>query len=240
MSCYEWTHGEVKLPANEVSKVWKTLVAAVTADSQRKYDAAQAFWKGLTRKEQTDAEAYKKALYRREDFGYDLPSVDWTTNKPRRAKKTDYQWPTSTSTVLHADGLTITLNRKTRTIRYDVGENNHAREHADATALGKAWHKAMADVRWTRGTGGVLRGNDEYQREAGEYSVGGGGSYVVEAYGYLGAAEAPGNVGEFQTPTGWMHVESIYSTRTGTVKGKVKAGRKPRKVTSYGSSGYWR
>jgi hypothetical protein len=96
--------------------------------------------------------------------------------------------------VLHADGLTITLNRKTRTIRYDVGENNHAREHADATALGKAWHKAMADVRWTRGTGGVLLGNDEYQREAGEYSVGGGGSYVVEAYGYLGAAEAPGNV----------------------------------------------
>ena len=205
MSCYEWTNGNIKLPSAEVSRVWTALIDAVNDESQRKYDAAQALWKGLSRKQQTDAEAYRQATWEHE-YALGLPYV--VREKPRRAKKTDYQWPTKTTTSLRDGGLFIGLDRKTRTIRYSVDENNHAREYAAETALSKAWERVIREVKWTHGTGGVLLGNDEYNRDAGEDYAGGGGSYVVAAYGYLGAKEAPNYVEDFQTPKGWVHVET--------------------------------
>lgn len=237
MSCNEWTHGKIKLPSAEVGKVWNALVAAVTADSQKKYDAAQEFWKGLTRKEQTDREAYLAAIRKRDDYGSDLPTP-WHNEKPRRAKKTDYQWPTKTTKHLYGDNLTISLDRKTRTLTYSV-DGNHARDYADQSVLGQAWIKAMREVKWTHGTGGVLLGNDEYNEEAGQSYMGGGGSYAVAAYGYLGAKEAPANVTEFQTPKGWVHVET-KATRSGLFKGEVKPGRAPSTYRpTYASTRYW-
>ena len=232
MSCYEWTHGEVKLPSAEVSRVWTALVEAVNADSQKRYDAAQALWKGLTRKQQTDREAYRKAVWEQE-YNLGLPYVP-NDGTPRRAKKTDYQWPTKTTTALRDGELFISLDRKTRTIRYDVGENNHAREYADESTLGKALTRVIDTVKWTHGTGGVLLGNDEYNRESGEDYAGGGGSYVVAAYGYLGAKESPGHVTEFQTPKGWVHVE-IKTGRYG-FKAEFKPGRK---TPAYSNRSYY-
>lgn len=230
MSCNEWTHGQVILPAAEVSKFWSTLVDAVNAESQRKYDAAQAFWKSLTRKQQTDADEYIKALHNRNVDTYDLNlpyPYRAREEKPRRAKKTDYQWPTKTTSVLHDSDLSISLDRQTRTVTYNVGENNHAREHAEQSALGRAWERAIREVRWTHGTGGVLLGNDEYNIDGGSEYAGGGGSYVVAAYGYIGAKEQPGHVSEFQTTKGWMHVETTGYSRNGLIKATIKAGRKP-------------
>jgi hypothetical protein len=238
MSCYEWTHGQIVLPSAEVSRVWTALVDAVNADSQDKYDKAQALWKGLTRKQQTDSEAYRQAVWEHE-YNLNLPYVR-KGEKPRRAKKTDYQWPTKATTTLRDDDLSISLDRQTRTIRYDVGENNHARDHADASPLGQAWHRVISTVKWTHGTGGVLLGNDEYNRESGEDYAGGGGSYVVAAYGYIGAKEAPGHVREFQTPKGWVHVV-LKAGRYGP-KAEFKPGRQPQSTarlsSGYGYSGY--
>ena len=55
--------------------------------------------------------------------------------------------------------------------------------------MGQVFFGELAKVRWTRGTGSVFTGNDEYNQDA-SYE-GGGANYVTTAYGPVGAAEAP-------------------------------------------------
>ena len=94
--------------------------------------------------------------------------------------------PISKSCTIYEPNAEVTLDNDTKTIKWYVPENNHAREHAEASWLGRVVFGALNRIEWpSRGkTGGVLVGNDEYNREA-SY-VGGGGNYVTATYGPLG------------------------------------------------------
>lgn len=59
-----------------------------------------------------------------------------------------------------------------RAVTWNVDDNNHAVEEAHATYLARAFFNELEGIRWTRGTGGILFGNDEYTSE--EMSPGGG------------------------------------------------------------------
>lgn len=75
----------------------------------------------------------------------------------------------------------ITLDAKARAVRWTVYENNHAREHARDHKLAKTLFYALNHIDWTRGSGGEIVGNDEYNRDS--CDLGEGGNYLVAGYG---------------------------------------------------------
>lgn len=230
MSCYEWSHGEIILPSASFSPFRKAIQEAMHRKWKKAFDDSQRFWKSLTPKQRSDWDEFRRAL---NSARFDLDTM-WLIDpqkrgmeKPRRVLQSDIDWPTNRTTEFHESDLSLAFNRQTRTVTFSVMENNHAREHADNTVLARAFYEQIAKVRWTHGTGGVVLGNDEYNRESGYEVEGGGGSYVVAAYGYIGAKEAPTHAGEFLNGKGVrVHVE-VKHTRTGFV-GKVVTGPQPR------------
>ena len=75
----------------------------------------------------------------------------------------------------------VSLDLKAKTASWDVDENNHACESARRTPIGRAFFRALGRITWTRGSGGTIVGNDEYNREGG--GEGEGGHYVTGEYG---------------------------------------------------------
>lgn len=231
MSCYEWERGEIRLPTAEFAKVRQSVQDAATKVKTEAFEQTQSFWKGLSRKEQTDPAAYRAAMYRWESATEPGPARDMALGligyhrypaaalKPARVKKSDVDFPTNRTTHFHCDDLSVTFDRKSSTMTWDVAENNRAVEHAHQTWLAGATKKALSQVRWTgKNTGGVLVGNDEYNRES-DY-VGGGGNYVTTGYGPVGALEAPSHTDPYTDSKGRrMHGES-YMGRYG-LRGRI-------------------
>jgi hypothetical protein len=104
------------------------------------------------------------------------------TPKLRKPQKKDFPLAGSNVNSFQADNCSLVFDNDARTIGWHVPENNHAREHAHATVLGGAFFAAMKTITWTRGSGGVLVGNDEYNHDLGRENVGAGGSYVTHRF----------------------------------------------------------
>jgi len=105
--------------------------------------------------------------------------------RPRAPRKADFR-PASTTRdmVFEMEGGTVTFRPATRTIRWAVAESNRAVESARESALGRLFFELLRTVQWTRGTGGTLVGNDEYNRD--NLAESGGGNYVTARYGPRG------------------------------------------------------
>ena len=110
---------------------------------------------------------------------------------PRRAQKTDADWPTNRTTTFSSfvGSATIVFDRQTHTVEWQTDHNNHAVDSARSSLLARVFFARLDKVRWTRGTGGVLVGNDEYNQ--GSSALGYGANYATEGWGYVGAERAP-------------------------------------------------
>lgn len=82
----------------------------------------------------------------------DLEAVGW-------AKKTNRD------TTFGDAEASVRINEKTRRLRWKVEENNHAVERAHDSLLGKTLFAHLAKVKWTRGTGGIVRYSSEYDTD---------------------------------------------------------------------------
>jgi hypothetical protein len=71
-----------------------------------------------------------------------------------------------------------------RAVTWDVPENNHAVERARSTEIAGLFFAALNKVAWTRGTGGAMWGNSEYNE--GPHGHGRGADYLGDTYGPLG------------------------------------------------------
>ncbi|WP_159604639.1 hypothetical protein [Agromyces humi] len=223
MSKYGWEEGEVKLPAAEFGRIRKLLEETDRARKQELFDASQEFWKSLTAKQKSDRAAYAAALdaweqkHTRKKYswggftetestlpdGFDtLVGPNWQRDIPRRILKIDMEFPTNRTTQFRASthhGV-ISFRREDNTVLWQVSDNNHAVEDAHDGALGQAFFKALETVKWTRNTGGVLSGNDEYNQEAMESGY--GANYTTSAYGPIGAIREPFRTLEFTMADG--------------------------------------
>jgi hypothetical protein len=99
--------------------------------------------------------------------------------KPLKTDFAPLPWKTVAFTASW-DECGVTFDLKARTVRWGVSENNHAVERARESWLGRAFFRALDRVNWTRGTGGTIVGNDEYNSDS-EYE-GGGANYVTASY----------------------------------------------------------
>lgn len=78
-------------------------------------------------------------------------------------------------------------------VTWSVPENNHAVETAEKHPLHDVFFDALASVQWTRGSGGVISGNDEYNQDGREY--GGGANYITHTFGPQGTAAKASEMG---------------------------------------------
>ena len=84
-------------------------------------------------------------------------------------------------------GLEAGISLKGRVITWFTGDNNHSVETAHEEPLAGIFFGFLSKVKWTRGTGGVGTGNDEYNEESRE--AGRGANYITFRYGPLGDRE---------------------------------------------------
>ena len=115
------------------------------------------------------------------------------TGKARKDEATDTKnpqkkdlkiYPVSKSCSIHYGECSVSFGNESRSLSWSVDENNHSRDRAHEHWYTKRLFHELGRVTWTRGTGGKIIGNDEYNRDA-EYE-GGGGNYVTHSFGPLG------------------------------------------------------
>lgn len=204
MSCHEWEEGTVLLSTAAFPKFRKDLIAAFNKRAADDYLEACRLHRNLVAagagKRKFD---YRAALtnimygagrvsfridtlpdYKVEDLLLTKPTAD-TSSKPRRPLKKDFplaKWDTVTFSG-DMDSYCL-LDPKLRTVLWSVPENNHAVNTARNAWLARTVFGILGVVNWTRGTGGVIWGNDEYNRDA---RADGGGNYVTATFGPLGS-----------------------------------------------------
>lgn len=189
MSNYNSERGTIKLPAAAVTQVKRAVRETNNAEHERVYNQATAFWRGLKSKpkdrrvlwQKLDAwrDEQERTSYRATSFGlreYHDP-VDGVSETVSRAMYRNGQKPcaprredvrpkkaTNKDAVFHADDFAISFSG--REVTWSVGENNHAVERAAEHPLAVTFFRALRNVKWTRGTGGVIKYQDEYQHDA--------------------------------------------------------------------------
>lgn len=269
MSNYEWERGTFKLPSAEFADFRQKIQDVDRLRKEKAFAQTQAFWKGLSRKQQSDPAAYHQAINawepgRETDGSYGHPRRPWSApdplddaahelarallyrkvdawktidgrhqrdpdHKPSRVLASEVEYPTNRTICFTDTDCSVTFDKDAKTVTWDVQDNNHAVDHAHASAIGMAFFDRLGKVRWTHGTGGSLAYHSEYHDE--DRSVGGGGNTCSGAYGYLGIAENPTNARPFTNAKGERIEAEIKVGKFGFVGKAVKAGS-----GGYGSS----
>jgi hypothetical protein len=103
----------------------------------------------------------------------------WGTNaKFQSPKKKDLPFrPVSKDGNVDLGEASVTFNNARRTVNWDVPENNHACDAARDHWFAKKLFTALGRINWTRGSGGTIIGNNEYNenehgRRGDDYTVG--------------------------------------------------------------------
>jgi hypothetical protein len=158
------------------------LAMSGASDEALRVNDAAAYNRQMSYREAADVEGYEEI----QDALFPYESTEHFTGrsrKPKAPKKSAFKMLKQNAEgipVGHEAG--ISFNRKTRTIHWSTGENNHAVERAHDHPTGREFFKRLSRVNWTRGTGGEFIGNDEYNEDAGR-NYAGGGSYVTHRFG---------------------------------------------------------
>jgi hypothetical protein len=193
MSCYEWEQGTVRIPAAQWSSFrkglilkWNQMEQEAFGWAQRAYEAiknepdALFVWQGPFEKwveSNPDARVHydriREALY---GLG---PTKKENLRRP--LKENLKLLPVSKGVTIQMADADITLDDATKMVTWSVDENNHARERARSHPVAKAFFSALREVEWTRGSGGVIVGNDEYNQHS--TGVGEGGNYEIDRFG---------------------------------------------------------
>ncbi len=186
------------------TRLYSALVEA--GRGQRKFDWRRAFY-GLFSKESARLSLYSPAQQpyattTMTDFELfrlllekEIPPSEtqrWTRFEPRTSpvmpKKKDFAPIPATKAASFKAGFegSVTFDHKNRTVTWSVQENNHAIDVARESFVGRLFFRTLSAVTWTRGTGGVIYGNNEYNRSSDNAGVGSGGHTMNGAYGPLG------------------------------------------------------
>jgi hypothetical protein len=111
--------------------------------------------------------------------------------KPHQATRADIdrEVPAATNrtTAFHYSGFSIVFDG--RKVTWHVEDNNHAVERARSHPVAIAFFDALDKVTWTRGSGGEIVGNDEYNSD--NHDAGGGANYVTASYGPRSGSRRP-------------------------------------------------
>ena len=188
MSCYEWEQGTIKLPTKIFAKFRREFIDGYNNIQQQRLN---------------DIKDYRETVLRRgkntRGFDFQHSMVNMTSgfaeyeivsqlfpdsrSKPLMPTKKMVNFVNGKDNSFNVDEAYISFNKKDHTVTWGVPENNHACEAARDTNEAALFFRMLRRVTWTRGTGGVIVGNNEYNQD--DCYEGGGGNYVVTRYGNL-------------------------------------------------------
>jgi len=201
MSCYERERGEIKLSVAEYGRVKKEMIAVKQKCAEDAYiNALKLYdrmitaakgkrgvdWRSLYNELQIiagsrDSWSFTPSVHLDPDGKFFL-SMNYENKRPPKPKKKDYIVKIDRKKFyLSFEEASISFMDTNRTIIWNVSENNHSRERAREHSIARSFFKILNSVKWTRGTGGSIVANDEYNQDDREH--GGGGNYEVDSYG---------------------------------------------------------
>ena len=188
MSCYEWEQGTIKLPTKVFAKFRREYI--------NRYNGVQEDYLNTIKRyrERVLLLGKGKRGFNFEDVMLDM-TEGWTEydtvkslfvegrNKPLMPTKKIVNFVTGKDNSFEVDrgSAGIGFNKKEHTVTWYVEENNHAIDDARATKEARIFFEMLGRVEFTRGSGGVIIGNNEYNRD--DMCEGGGGNYVTGTYG---------------------------------------------------------
>ena len=233
MTRNDWEAGEIVLPTAEFARVRKAVADSVAAEQQTIYGAGQRFWSRLTGKQKRNAaEYYQASQIFFASWNRNLPDAFWdaaTSDQgrgPQRIRKEDLEFPTSRMVVFRAgrEGY-IVFDRDSHSASWTTGENNHAVENARGSATAATFFRSLGTVAWTRGSGGVITGNDEYNQDSRE--AGSGANYTTAGFGPIGAQRTPASTSPFRMADGTSVARSDFPQLRKASADATRQGRRP-------------
>ena len=226
MSTNQWERGEVKMPTSEFSQLTKNLISAIKERQDELFVKATSVYSQikLEKKGKRDfnvSSRIDEILYPRDNgngFSWGRSSAPTFDHQERwdiqgsllkngklvKPKKTDFTIDSKEH--FQSNELSVCLDKKTKTLHWRVGDNNHSVDDAHESFLGKTVMRILGRVKFTNRTGGVFEGTDEYRTDAGM------------------GAEVSHRFGKYADP---KHIKKEYlnQARTARLMAKIASGR---------------
>jgi len=193
MSRYEHESGTIVIPTKAWPKFRKAIIEAWNERQDKLYQIAQRLRKELPAKlkgkeswewDDAFADACRAAGCEDREDTYRIRIAIYRERKWRAPQRKSFpKLPISKSCQLSLGEPKIVLSNEKHAVAWIVPENNHACESAREHPMWSALCRELDKIKWTRGSGGQILGNDEYNRDCGDDYEGGGGSYVTAEWG---------------------------------------------------------
>lgn len=229
MGHWEEERGEFKLPTADFARIRGEVAAADLKCKTEAFEMTQKFWSSLTAKQKRDKAAYNAAVYEWcDDYSNEpMQKADQLLRyrageRPSRVLKSEMDFPTNKTLAFHGNDVTVAFDRDRSSVSYRIEQDRHTIENAYGSAVLPALLNEIRKVRWTRGTGGRIWGDNEYAAEA-RMEHGSDSDLTQEGFGPLGAESAPGCTKPWRNPKGESFFVELKPSRTG-VQARVKKG----------------
>lgn len=191
MSRSEWERGEIKIPSSEWAATKKLIREAWNKEQDRLFARAKTIYekiKGKKKPQNVRADPFGKDFDNAPCFLFREKEPDergyWILRETmRRPTRSDFSHVTNRANSFMSEDsdLTVAFDNDKRTILWDVVENEDACEEARRSGFGSAVMRILGQVKYKRGSGGKIIGNDEYNQDT-TYE-GGGANYVKDEFG---------------------------------------------------------
>jgi len=187
MSRYEWESGTIKIPTKVFARLRRNFIDGYNEIQQRKLNNLKT-WRETALREGKGKRNYDfqdRMLCMASNYSEErmVERLFDDNRKPKMPTKKMFDFVNGKNNAFDVGegDAGIGFNQADKTVSWNVYENNHACETARNTKEAGLLFSLLSKVDFTRGSGGVIVGNDEYNRD--DQYEGGGGNYVTMTYG---------------------------------------------------------
>jgi len=185
MSCYEWENGTIVLPTKIFAKFRRQYIDGWNEIQEMKL-AKLKTWRETALRDGKGKRNYsfKDRMLCMASNWYDEQLIEMLfddNRKPKMPTKKMFSFANGRDFAFDLGEAGIGFSKKEHSVTWSVFENNHACDTAKVLPESHLLFIMLGEVEWTRGSGGVIVGNDEYNRD--DYNEGGGGNYVKMTFG---------------------------------------------------------